>query len=124
MSRGSVPARWWTRGLAALCRLDHRGARGADPNTGDGAGLLLQMPDDFFRAATATMFELPPRGEYATGLVFLPPEPARAEEAVTLVHRIAEEEGASILGWRDVPTNATGLGAQALAAMPRFGKCL
>ncbi|HEU4423954.1 MAG TPA: hypothetical protein VFR67_15595, partial [Pilimelia sp.] len=58
------------KGLSALIRLDHRGARGAEPNTGDGAGIMLQIPDEFLRAAVD--FPLPPAGHYATGLVFLP----------------------------------------------------
>src|SRR5262245_18956508 len=57
------------KGLDALCRMDHRGARGAEPNTGDGAGVMIQIPDEFYRAAVD--FPLPPAGEYATGLVFL-----------------------------------------------------
>src|SRR5215470_5513603 len=71
------------RGLQALCRLDHRGARGAEPNTGDGAGITLQVPDEFYRAVVE--FELPPAGAYATGIVFLPVDPEQAERAVRVV---------------------------------------
>ena len=69
------------RGRAALCRLDHRGARGAEPNTGDGAGVMIQIPDEFYRAVVD--FELPPAGSYATGLVFLPTDAGAAARAVT-----------------------------------------
>src|SRR3990170_3350425 len=69
-----------TKGLSALCRLDHRGARGAEPNTGDGAGIMLQVPDGFFRAVVD--FPLPPAGQYATGLVFLPHNEEAAARAV------------------------------------------
>src|ERR1700749_4140175 len=87
------------KGLAALCRLDHRGARGAEPNTGDGAGILLQIPDAFYRAEVD--FPLPPVGQYVTGLVFLPTAPADAVRAETVVGKYALVEGADVLGWRD-----------------------
>ncbi|HEY8474133.1 MAG TPA: glutamate synthase large subunit [Natronosporangium sp.] len=104
------------RGLAALRRLDHRGARGAEPNTGDGAGILLQVPDAFCRAVAG--FPLPGPGEYATGLVFLPADPTEAGRAVAVFEKYAAAERVEILGWRDVPTDPTGLGATALAARP------
>src|SRR4029453_6453717 len=68
------------RGMAALCRLDHRGARGAEPNTGDGAGVTIGIPDDFLRAVVD--FPLPPAGSYATGIVFLPTAGAGGGKAV------------------------------------------
>ncbi|HEY7175202.1 MAG TPA: glutamate synthase central domain-containing protein, partial [Micromonosporaceae bacterium] len=105
-------------GLDALCRLDHRGARGAEPDTGDGAGILLQIPDDFFRAVVD--FDLPPPGAYATGLVFLPTIDADAHRAVAVLEKFAAAEGAEILGWRDVPVCAHGLGATAEFARPRI----
>ncbi|MFB9239727.1 glutamate synthase large subunit [Plantactinospora siamensis] len=104
------------RGLSALRRLDHRGARGAEPNTGDGAGLLIQVPDAFLRAVVD--FPLPPAGEYATGLVFLPADPSAAALARRVVEKYALVEGAEILGWRDVPVDPAGLGATALAVRP------
>src|SRR5262245_4667851 len=82
------------RGLSALCRLDHRGARGAEENTGDGAGILLQVPDAFYRAVVD--FELPPAGEYVTGLVMLPGGPDE-ERAVAVVEKYALVEGAEVL---------------------------
>ncbi|WP_442791368.1 glutamate synthase large subunit [Micromonospora sp. NBC_01739] len=104
-------------GLGALCRLDHRGARGAEPNTGDGAGIMIQVPDAFLRAVVD--FPLPPHGEYATGLVFLPDDDAGAARARQVVEKYALVEGAELLGWRDVPVDPSDLGDTALAAMPR-----
>jgi glutamate synthase (NADPH/NADH) large chain len=106
------------KGLSALIRLDHRGARGAEHNTGDGAGIMLQVPDAFLRAVTDV--DLPPAGQYATGLVFLPRDDADAVRAVTIFEKYALVEGAEVLGWRDVPVCADGLGATAEAARPRI----
>nr|WP_249412456.1 glutamate synthase large subunit [Micromonospora endophytica] len=104
-------------GLGALCRLDHRGARGAEPNTGDGAGIMIQVPDAFLRAVAE--FPLPPAGEYATGLAFLPDDDAAEARARQVVEKYALVEGAEVLGWRDVPVDPSDLGETALAAMPR-----
>ncbi|MBT8224308.1 MAG: glutamate synthase large subunit [Dactylosporangium sp.] len=104
-------------GLQALRRMDHRGARGAEPNTGDGAGIMIQIPDAFCRAVAGV--PLPPAGGYATGLVFLPTDPDLAARAQQVVEKYAMVEGAQVLAWRDVPTDASDLGASALAAMPR-----
>lgn len=106
------------RGLSALCRLDHRGARGAETTTGDGAGILLQVPDAFLREVVD--FPLPPAGQYATGLVFLPTNGADEARALTVLEKYALVEGAQILGWRDVPVDVEGLGATAEAARPRI----
>ncbi|GAA2583841.1 glutamate synthase large subunit [Dactylosporangium fulvum] len=106
------------KGLSALRRMDHRGARGAEPNTGDGAGIMIQIPDAFLREVAG--FELPPVGSYATGLAFLPTDDAAAERAMRVLEKYALVEGAQVLGWRDVPTDPTDLGATALAAMPRI----
>jgi glutamate synthase (NADPH/NADH) large chain len=106
------------KGLSALRRLDHRGARGAEPNTGDGAGLMIQVPDAFLREVVD--LALPPAGHYATGLVFLPNDPAAEARARTVLEKYALVEGADILGWRDVPVVADGLGETALAARPRI----
>src|SRR5690242_16654621 len=105
-------------GLDALARLDHRGARGADPDTGDGAGIMIQIPDAFYRAEVD--FDLPPPGAYATGLVFLPTNGADEARAVTVLDKYAHAEGAEILGWRDVPVQPRGLGAGAEVARPRI----
>src|SRR5690348_775986 len=108
------------KGLKALVRLDHRGARGAEPNTGDGAGIMIQIPDEFLRAVVD--FELPPAGAYATGLAFLPNDPEDAARAKVVLDKFALVEGAQVLGWREVPTDPTDLGATALAAMPRIAQ--
>ncbi|MEA3215931.1 MAG: glutamate synthase large chain, partial [Acidimicrobiia bacterium] len=105
-------------GFTALCNLDHRGAKGAEVNTGDGAGILLQLPDKFLRATVD--FELPPLGAYAVGLAFLPSDPAAAEEALAEVETIVAKEGLVTLGWRDVPTDPSSLGSMAIAVMPTF----
>jgi glutamate synthase (NADPH/NADH) large chain len=104
------------RGLDAVRRLDHRGARGAEPNTGDGAGITIGIPDEFLRAVVD--FPLPPVGSYAVGTVFLPTDPDEAAKALQIVEKYALVEGATVLGWRDVPTNPDGLGESALQAMP------
>ncbi len=107
--------------VRSLCNLDHRGASGAEPNSGDGAGILLQVPDRFFRSVLD--FELPPEGGYAAGLAFLPVDPAAAADAATAIEKIADSEGLRVLGWRDVPTDPSGLGQSALAVMPLIRQC-
>ncbi|GLW27159.1 glutamate synthase large subunit [Actinoplanes regularis] len=104
------------KGLSALIRLDHRGARGAEQNTGDGAGIMVQIPDEYYRAITD--FDLPPAGHYATGLVFLPTDPEDAARAIKVFEKYALVEGGDLLGWRDVPVNPAGLGATAEDARP------
>src|SRR6476646_7997458 len=106
------------QGLTALCNLDHRGASGSEVNTGDGAGITIQVPDRFLRESVP--FDLPPAGQYATGIAFLPAEPDDAAKAVATLDDIAAQEGVTVLGWRDVPTDPTMLGASAAAAMPSF----
>ena len=102
------------QGLTALRNLEHRGASGADPGSGDGAGLLLQVPDDFLRGVVD--FPLPPKGSYAVGLAFLPTDdPGRAQRGV---EAIAAEEGLAVLGWRDVPTVPDLVGPTARGVMP------
>ena len=85
-----------TTALSALCNLDHRGASGAEANTGDGAGTLVQVPDRFLRAVVP--FTLPPAGAYATGLAFLPVDPETANKAAAAVERIVADEGLRVLG--------------------------
>jgi len=104
------------KGLASLCHLEHRGASGAESNTGDGAGILIQVPDAFYR--TQVGFELPEAGAYATGIAFLPSEAAEAERAVREIGKVAASEEMTIIGWRDVPIDASALGTIALEAMP------
>ena len=106
------------KGIGALCNMEHRGAKGADINTGDGAGLLIQIPDRFYRDVVS--FDLPEPGAYATGVAFLPQEPAVADEAADKVERILVDEGLSVLGWRDMPVDQSILGAASLMTMPTF----
>ncbi|MGB9034149.1 MAG: glutamate synthase central domain-containing protein, partial [Paeniglutamicibacter sp.] len=106
--------------LEALRRLEHRGAVGADAGTGDGAGILTQIPDAFFRAVTD--FALPAPGRYAAGTAFLPQETAQRNAAVTALEELAAEEGLTVLGWRDVPVNTQAIGATALGCMPHFSQ--
>lgn len=105
-------------GFGALCNLQHRGALGAEPNTGDGAGLLIQIPDAFYREVCN--FELPPAGSYLTGIGFLPDTPTAANNARRDMDAIAASEGLTPLGWREVPTRSDMLGTQAIATMPSF----
>ena len=96
------------QGLTILDRLTHRGAVGADPKAGDGAGLLLQIPDAFFREETE--FPLPPAGQYAVGMIFLPPDAAARAAIEATVNGFIEREGLSVLGWRRVPVDNRDLG--------------
>jgi glutamate synthase (NADPH) large chain len=103
--------------LTALHNLDHRGASGAEVNTGDGAGILVQVPDEFLREVAGVT--LPPAGAYAVGLVFLPDDDAAAAGGVVALETLAAEEELRVLGWRDVPVDPSLLGATALSVMPR-----
>ncbi|MEW7981270.1 MAG: glutamate synthase large subunit [gamma proteobacterium symbiont of Phacoides pectinatus] len=96
------------QGLEILERLVHRGAVGADPRAGDGAGILIQLPDAFFRAVVD--FDLPAAGEYAVGHLFLPRDDAARAEAQSVVERFITDEGQQLIGWRDVPVDNSGLG--------------
>jgi glutamate synthase (NADPH/NADH) large chain len=107
------------RGLQILVNLDHRGAVGADPLVGDGAGCLIQMPDRLLRDwAAKNGLKLPKPGEYAVAMCFLPRDEAARDVAIRHFQHFATAEGQSILGWRDVPTDTTGLGARVLETMP------
>ncbi|MDQ7011128.1 MAG: glutamate synthase large subunit [Mariprofundaceae bacterium] len=95
------------QGLEILLRLTHRGASGADPREGDGAGILIQIPDAFFRAVTPELgFELPPAGEYGVGMVFLPKNPEHRKQCERITEQAITDEGQRLLGWRDVPVDA------------------
>ncbi|MEU0102586.1 MULTISPECIES: glutamate synthase large subunit [unclassified Streptomyces] len=102
--------------LTVLRNLEHRGATGSEPDSGDGAGILCQVPDAFLRAETP--FELPEAGSYAVGIAFLPAEDSAG--AVRTIERIATQEGLKVLGWRDVPVAPALLGKGARATMPEF----
>ncbi|HWV75940.1 MAG TPA: glutamate synthase large subunit [Isoptericola sp.] len=105
-------------GLTALLNLDHRGAVGAEENSGDGAGILTQIPDAFVRDVVAA--ELPPAGHYAIGMAFLPQDVAEADAAARRFEAIAAEEKLDVLAWRDVPVTADLVGPTARASMPLF----
>ena len=104
--------------LTALRNLDHRGASGAEPDSGDGAGILTQVPDAFLRAVVP--FPLPDKGAYAVGTAFLPDDDAGEAAARSAVAALAAEEGLEVLGWRDVPTTPGLVGHTAGSVMPRF----
>ncbi|HEY3764650.1 MAG TPA: glutamate synthase large subunit, partial [Gaiellales bacterium] len=108
------------RALAALVNLDHRGATGSDPGTGDGAGIMTQLPHRFLRAAfrAAIGHDLPPPGAYAAGLVFLPRDPGLRLRCEELCVRICAEEGQRALGWRDPAVNPGRIGRLAQASEP------
>ncbi|MFE0698574.1 glutamate synthase large subunit [Streptomyces sp. NPDC058872] len=102
--------------LTVLRNLEHRGATGSEPDSGDGAGILLQIPDAFLREVAG--FVLPEVGAYAVGIAFLPEE--GTDETAASIEAIAAEEGLTVLGWREVPTAPELLGASARATMPVF----
>ncbi len=106
-----------TRALRVLCHLEHRGAKGGDPGTGDGAGILTQLPDEFFRAVCG--FALPGPGSYAAGLAFISAERSVVSQAV---ERLAAAEGLIVLGWRDVPFDVEACGAGARAVLPELAQ--
>ena len=105
-------------GLTALRNMEHRGASGAEPDSGDGAGILIRIPDLFLRAVVP--FTLPASGSYGVGIAFLPADDQKCRAVLDAITSLAEEEGLSILGLRDVPTNPDLLGATARSVMPGF----
>jgi len=104
-------------GLRALTNLEHRGATGAEPDTGDGAGILLQIPDRLFRNVVSA--DLPPAGAYAAGIGFLP-QGEGAEAAKTAIEGILSDEGLDVVAWRELPIDPSTLGTTAREAMPSF----
>ncbi|HUZ28026.1 MAG TPA: glutamate synthase large subunit [Solirubrobacteraceae bacterium] len=105
------------KALGALENLEHRGAEGADPNTGDGAGILLQIPDAFFRAAAAGL-ELPPAGRYGVGVCYLPADAERRVIVEQLIEDTIESEGQRAIWWRDVPVDDRHVGETARLSAP------
>src|SRR3954463_15673197 len=93
-----------SRAIETLGNLEHRGAEGADAETGDGAGILTQLPDAFLRAEAG--FALPEPGRYAVAVCMLPPEVDRRSAAETVIERLVSDGGQRVLGWRDVPVDA------------------
>src|SRR5687768_8381255 len=105
--------------LTILINLRHRGACGCEVNTGDGAGILLQMPDKFFRKVCAAEgMKLPAVGEYGVGMLFLPMDAVERKDCEAHLERIVREEGQELLGWRNVPTRNETLGSVARQAEP------
>jgi glutamate synthase (NADPH/NADH) large chain len=107
------------QGLQILLNLEHRGAVGADPLAGDGAGVLIQIPDAFFRAEGAARgLALPPAGDYGVGMVFLPKDPEEQKAHIAIVEWVIREEGQTVLGWRDLPVDDRCLGPSVKACEP------
>lgn len=107
------------KGIEVLVKLQHRGAVGGDANTGDGAGILIQIPDEFFRRTMSSQgVELPPPGQYGAGMVFLPRDANVAKKCVAAMEKRVLEEGLEISGWRDVPTDDSSLGKLAKDSQP------
>ena len=103
-----------SQGLTALRNMEHRGATGAEPDSGDGAGILICIPDAFYRDVVE--FKLPESGKYATGIIFI--DKSFSDRAA--LEAIAHEEGLRILGWRELPIDAKSIGKTALSVMPKF----
>ncbi|MDX6290688.1 MAG: glutamate synthase large chain, partial [Blastocatellia bacterium] len=107
------------QGIQVLLNLEHRGACGSEANTGDGAGILLQIPHAFFvRECEKRKFKLPPAGSYGVGMVFLPKDAGGRRECERLFERIVREEGQRVLGWRTVPIDDAEIGPTARASRP------
>ncbi|MFN0069108.1 MAG: glutamate synthase large subunit [Limisphaerales bacterium] len=112
------------QGLQVLLNLDHRGACGAEANTGDGAGILLQLPHKFFqKVAPAAKFDLPEPGHYGVAMIYLPKDARQRRFCERHFERIVREEGQKVLGWRTVPTDNSSLGATAVATEPSVRQC-
>ncbi|HVN04389.1 MAG TPA: glutamate synthase large subunit, partial [Bryobacteraceae bacterium] len=107
------------KGIQVLINLTHRGACGCDPETGDGAGILIQIPHKFFARECATLgFTLPEEGQYGVGMTFLPVEPHQRLSCEGTLERIVREEGLTVLGWRDTPVDGDAIGRVARASQP------
>ena len=107
------------KGIQVLISLTHRGACGCDPETGDGAGILIQIPHKFFARECAVLgFPLPPAGQYGVGMTFLPVEKQQRFSCEGILERILREEGLTVLGWRDTPVDGDAIGRVARASQP------
>ena len=114
-----------TQALEILKNLDHRGAVGADPLLGDGAGILIQIPDRLFRGwAQAEGKTLPAPGDYAVAMCFLPQDEASRTFVCETFEKFIAKEGQTLIGWRDVPTTLDGLGKAVVASMPVVRQCI
>jgi len=113
-----------SQALQILENIDHRGAVGADPLLGDGAGLLMQIPDKLYRKwADAKGLALPPAGDYAVAMCFMPQDDEAREFITGQFEKFIKKEGQQLIGWRDVPTNLEGLGKAVLDSMPVIRQC-
>jgi len=113
-----------TQGLEILANLDHRGAVGADPLLGDGAGILIQIPDKLYRRwATSEGLTLPPAGDYAVAMCFMPQDAAARDFITAQFEKFIAKEGQHLIGWRDVPVTTAGLGKAVLESMPVIRQC-
>ena len=107
------------KGIEILINLTHRGACGCDPRTGDGAGILIQVPHEFYAKECRRLgLSLPEAGEYGVGMVFLPVEPQPRLQCEGILERIVQEEGLEVIGWRDTPINADAIGRIARVSQP------
>ncbi|WP_077210918.1 glutamate synthase large subunit [Bacillus dakarensis] len=105
------------KGLQMLCQLDHRGGQGSDPQTGDGAGLMVQIPDEFFRKACSDI-NLPEKGRYGVGMIFFSNDDEERQMIEKAVNELIKLEGQKLLGWRDVPVNENKLGESGKETCP------
>ncbi len=109
------------KAVTALENLEHRGASGSEPDSGDGAGILTQLPDEFFHAVLSEQgVTLPPRRSYAVGIAFLPSDDHAEQVAMKQIEAIAAEEGLEVVTWRELPVEASSVGTTARSVMPRF----
>ena len=109
------------QGIEVLVRLEHRGACGCDPESGDGAGILIQLPDRFLRKVAARGgIELPEPGSFASGMVFSSPDATQRAQQKAALDRLVAEEGQQVLGWREVPTDPDAIGWLARREMPQI----
>ena len=110
-----------SRGLEILRNITHRGAVGADPLAGDGAGILLQIPDTFLREECKTIgISLPAEGEYGVGVVFMPQKAEHQKTCIEIIEQFIQSEGQTLIGWREVPVDNTGLGDSVKQIEPRI----
>ena len=116
---GAKSHRVITQGLEILINLGHRGASGADPETGDGAGVLIQMPHGFFlKECSRIGIDLPQPGSYGVGMVFLPQDDSDRDTCERMVERVVADEGLTFLGWREVPVSKDAIGTLAARVQP------
>ena len=109
--------------LQVLINLGHRGACGRDPETGDGAGILIQMPHQFFQAECGRLeMALPGPGGYGVGMVFLPPQDEAGAKCRALIESVIQQEGLELLGWRDVPVDHSKLGQDSRSVCPSISQ--